>query len=87
MDGPRLFRDFSKENELLELKFGAMDGAVLEVGEVRKLADLPTRDEALAQLMAVIRAPIGKMVRMTADIPGRLVRTLAAHRDRQQAAS
>lgn len=87
MDGPRLFRDFSKENELLELKFGAMDGAVLEVADVRKLADLPTRDEALAQLMAVMRAPIEKMVRMTADIPSRLVRTLAAHRDRQQAAS
>ena len=87
MDGPRLFRDFGKESELLELKFGAMAGTVLEVAEVRKLADLPTRDEALAQLMAVMRAPIEKMVRMTADIPGRLVRTLAAHRDRAQAAS
>lgn len=85
MDGPRLFRDFSKENELLELKFGAMDGAVLEVAEVRKLADLPTRAEAMAQLMAVMRAPIEKMVRTTADIPSRLVCTLAAHRDRRQA--
>ena len=64
-----------------------MDGAVLEVAEVRKLADLPTRDEALAQLMAVMRAPIEKMARMTADIPGKLVRALAAHRDRRQAAS
>lgn len=85
MDGPRLFRDFGRENELLRLRFGAMDGAVLDVPEVRKLADLPTRDEALAQLMATLRAPIEKMARMTADIPGRLVRTMAAYRDRRQA--
>ena len=87
MDGPRLFRDFAKENKLLELKFGAMDGAVLEVADVRRLADLPTRDEALARLMAVMRAPIEQLARATADIPSRLARTLAAYRDRRQAAS
>lgn len=85
MDAPRLFRDFGKTNERLEMKFGVMDGAVLSVPEVRRLADLPSRDEALAQLMAVMRAPIGKLVRASAEIPGRLARTLAAHRDRRQA--
>ena len=87
MDAPRLFRDFGKTNERLELKFGVMDGAVLSVRDVRRLAELPSRDEALAQLMAVMRAPIGKLVRTSADIPGRLARALAAFRDRQQAAS
>ena len=85
MDGPRVFRDFSKENRLLEVKFGAMDGTVLEVDDVRMLASLPTREEALARLMAVMRAPIEKMVHVTADIPGRLARALAAYRDRQRA--
>ena len=88
MDGPRVFRDFAKEHELLELRFGAMDGTVLEVADVQRLADLPTREEALAQLMAVMRAPVEKLARVTADIPGRLARSLAAYRDtRQQAGS
>ena len=88
MDGPRVFRDFAKEHELLEIRFGAMNGEVLEIADVRRLAELPTRDEALAQLMAVMRAPVEKLARVTADIPGRLVRSLAAYRDtRQQAGS
>ncbi len=87
MDAPRLFRDFGKENERLELKFGAMDGAVLEKADVQKLADLPTRDEALARLMAVMRAPIEKMARVAADIPGSLARALAAYRDSRETES
>ena len=87
MDGPRLFRDFGQEHALFELKFGSMGGAVLEVADVCRLADLPTRDEALAQLMAAMRAPIEKLARVTADIPGRLARTLAAYRGRLQEGS
>ncbi len=86
-DAPRLFRDFSKANEHMELKFGAMDGAVLNTGEVRRLADLPSREEALAQLMAVMRAPAEKLVRTMAAVPAQLARTLGAYRDQRQAQS
>ena len=85
--GARLLRDFSKEHELLELKFGVLDGVVLDVSEVRKLADLPTRDQALSQLMSVMQAPIAKFVRTCNEIPGQLVRVTAAYRSEREAAS
>jgi len=42
------------------------------------LAKLPTRDEALATLMSVMNAPIGKFVRTINEVPGKLVRVVAA---------
>ena len=51
-----------------------------------RLADLPTREQALAILMGVMRAPIEKLVRTLAEPTAKLVRTVAAIRDQKQAA-
>ena len=50
------------------------------------MALLPSRDELLATLMATMQAPIGQFVRTLNEVPSRLVRTLAAVRDRKEAA-
>jgi large subunit ribosomal protein L10 len=47
---------------------------------------LPTRDEALSLLMAVMQAPVTKLVRTMNDIPGRVTRVVAAVKDQKQAA-
>jgi large subunit ribosomal protein L10 len=49
-------------------------------------ARLPTKDQALAQLMGLMRAPIEKLVRTLAEPQAKLVRTIAAVRDQKQAA-
>ena len=54
---------------------------------VEKVADLPTREQALAQLMGVLKAPIGKFVRTVAEPHAKLVRTIAAVKDQKQAAA
>ena len=46
--------------------------------ELKKLANLPTRDQALAILMGVMKAPIEKFVRTLAEPHTKLVRTIAA---------
>ncbi len=48
------------------------------------LASLPTREEAIAQLMSVMQAPIAKFVRTLAEPHAKLVRTIAAVRDKKQ---
>lgn len=78
----RLIRDFAKENEKLLVKTLAFDGQMLPAKDLDKLASLPTRDEALASLMAVMKAPISKLVRTLAEPHAKLARTLAAVRDR-----
>ena len=46
----------------------------------------PTPIRALAMLMSVMQAPVAKLVRTLNEVPGKLVRTVAAVRDAKQAA-
>ncbi len=50
------------------------------------MAELPTRDEAIAMLLAVMLAPITKLVRTVAEPYAKLARTFAGVRDQKQAA-
>lgn len=83
----RLIKDFVKENEKLKVKALAIDSQLLPPEGLSKLASLPTRDEAIAQLMSVMKAPITKLVRTMAEPHAKLVRTLAAIRDAKQSAA
>ncbi len=76
----RLFRDFAKENEKLVITVGAVGGQAIDAADIGKLANLPTRDEALAQLMSVMQAPVVKLARTFKEVPGKLVRTVEAVR-------
>ena len=81
----RLLKEFRKEHEALIVKFIAMDGRLLEADALDAIASLPTRDEALARLMGVIKAPITKLVQTLAAPQQKLVGTLAAVREQKQA--
>lgn len=82
----RLLRDFAKTAEKLVIKALAFDGQLLAAKDLDKLANLPTRDEALATLMAAMKAPITKLVRTMVEPHAKMVRTVAAVRDQKQAA-
>jgi large subunit ribosomal protein L10 len=58
----------------------AVGGQKLEANEIGKLANLPTRDEAISMLMSVMQAPVAKFVRTLNEVPGKLVRTVDAVR-------
>lgn len=81
----RLFRDFAKENDEFKVTVGAVGGEMLEAAEIGRLANLPTRDEAIAQLMSVMQAPIGKLARTMNEVPGKLVRTFEAVKQQKEA--
>lgn len=83
----RLIRDFVKENEKLKVKALSIDGQLLPASGLQTLASLPTRDEAIAQLMSVMQAPITKLVRTLAEPHAKLVRTIAAIRDAKESAA
>jgi large subunit ribosomal protein L10 len=83
----RLFKDFAKENKLFEVKALAVSGQMLGAEQLDVLAKLPTRDQALAILMSVMKAPATKLVQTMNEVPGKLVRTLAAVRDQKEAAA
>jgi len=64
----------------------SLGGQLLPGKDLDKVAALPTREQALAQLMGVMRAPIQKLVGTLAATPSKLVRTLEAVRVQKQAA-
>lgn len=82
--GARLFKDFAKENEAFEIKALSIGGELLPAAQIDALAKLPTRDEALTLLVAVIQAPIVKVVRTLNDIPGRITRVVSAVGEQKQ---
>jgi large subunit ribosomal protein L10 len=80
----RLLKDYAKKFEKLEVKALSIDGKLLPANDLNRLASLPTRNEAIAQLMSVMSAPITKFVRTLAEPHSKLVRTFAALRDKKQ---
>ena len=83
----RVVKDFAKANEKLVPTLVSIGGQVLSGKDLEKVASLPTREQALAMLMGVMKAPIQKFVGTLAAAPSKLARTLAAVRDQKQGAA
>ncbi len=82
----RVIKDFAKTNEKLVATLVSLGGQVLPAGDIEKIAALPTKNQALSQLLGVLKAPIEKFVRTVVAPHTKLVRTIAAVRDSKQAA-
>ena len=76
----RVVADYAKTNEKLVVRLVAFGGKLLPAADIDVLAKMPTREEALAQLMGVMKAPIEKFVRTLAEPHAKLVRTIDAVR-------
>ncbi len=85
-DTARLVRDFAKDNNLLEVKALSFGNSVLAGKELDAVAKLPTRDEAIALLMAVLQAPTTKLVRTFSETYAKCVRVVAAVGEKKRAA-
>lgn len=83
----RVIKAFAKDNDKLIATAVSLGGQLLPGKDLDKVASLPTREQALAMLMGVMKAPIRNLVGVMNAVPSKLVRTLAAVRDQRQAAS
>jgi large subunit ribosomal protein L10 len=82
----RVIDEYARTNDKLVVKLVSFGGKLLEPDALKSLAYLPTREQALAMLMGVMKAPISKLVRTLAEPYAGLARVLAAVRDQKQAA-
>ena len=64
----KVIADFAKENDKLEIKTGFMDGAVISLDEVNKLAATPNMDTLIAKMMGSLNSPISSLARLLATI-------------------
>jgi large subunit ribosomal protein L10 len=81
----RLIKEYAKYYAELEVKALSIGGALLGADQIDRVAKLPTLDEARSMLMSVMQAPVVKLARSLNEVPGKLVRTIAAVRDQKQA--
>ncbi|MEN8177355.1 MAG: 50S ribosomal protein L10 [Pseudomonadota bacterium] len=82
----RVIKDFAKGHEHLQVKLISIGGQLLAPSELETLAKMPTYDQAISMLMAVMKAPVEKLARTMKEVPGKLVRTVAAIKDAKEAA-
>jgi large subunit ribosomal protein L10 len=83
----RLIKGFAKDHDKLVPTLVSLGGSVLPGKDLDRVASLPTREQVLAQLLGVIKAPVVKFVRTLAEPHAKLVRTIAAVKDQKQAAA
>lgn len=57
-------RDLSKGLAPIKVKLGHLEGTVLSADEVQVLADLPSREILLSQLLGLLQAPATQLVRV-----------------------
>lgn len=77
-------RNFAKDNPLLVIKGGVMDGRVLDADEVKKLADLESREVLLAKLAGAMNATMGKAASLFQASLSQAARLMAALEDQKQ---
>lgn len=83
----RVVKAFARDHDRLVATLVSLRGQLLAPKDIDKVASLPTREQALAQLLGVLKAPISKLVRTLAEPHAKLVRTIAAVRAQKQAAA
>lgn len=76
--------EFAKANEALKIKGGVLEGKLISIAEIKALSSLPSRDELLAQLLAVWAAVPTGFVRVLNALPSGWVNVLDAMRRKKE---
>ena len=81
--GARLFKDLLKTGTKLEVKAISVAGTLCSSEQLDAVASLPTREQALSQLMSVMLGPVTKLAQVLHAVPSKLVRTMDAIREQK----
>jgi large subunit ribosomal protein L10 len=79
-------RDFARTNPLLVIKGGVLEGKALSADEVRRLADLESREVLLARLAGVLQASLSRAAGLFQAPLSQVARLAAALQDKRQSA-
>ena len=85
--GPaRALMDFIKGNNKLDVKVGVRSGTTMESADIKRLADMPSKDVMIAKALASMNAPASNFVRTLSEIPSSFVRVLGSIQRQKEAA-
>jgi len=81
----KVLSDFIKKHKKMEFKVGFVDGKVINVDEIKELAELPPKEELVAKLLASLNSPIYGLVNVLQGNIRNLVYTLNAIKEKKEA--
>lgn len=81
----KALRDFAKENDKLVIKSGYFEGKPLSEADVKKLADLESREVLLAKAAGAMKASMSKAAAVFVAPLSKAARTVDALRAKQEA--
>lgn len=58
----KIVNDFAKTHPKLELKMGFVEGEFYDAENIKKLAEIPSREELIAKLLGSLKAPVSNFV-------------------------
>jgi large subunit ribosomal protein L10 len=64
----KVVSDFAKTNDKLVIRAGVYSGKTLDVNGVKQLANIPTKEVLLAQLLGLMQSPISRTARVLAAV-------------------
>jgi len=64
----KVVNDFAKGNDKFVIKAGAYNGKLLDDNAVKALANIPTKEVLLAQLVGLLQSPISRIARVLAAV-------------------
>ncbi|MFT4201115.1 50S ribosomal protein L10 [Gordonia sp. (in: high G+C Gram-positive bacteria)] len=82
----KAIKKFAKDNKALVVKGGYMDGNVLSVAEIEKIADLETREVLLAKLAGAMKGNLAKAAGLFNQPASQVARLAAALQQQKEAA-
>jgi len=82
----KLISEFIKENRIMEIKGGLVEGKVIDAAAVKALANLPPREVLLARLLGSMQSPITGFVNVLQGNIRNLVYALDAVRQQKESA-
>jgi len=79
--------EFAKTVPAIQFKAGLLEGAPVGAGQIKQIAELPSREELLAKLVFMLQSPIARMVRGLGAITPQFVRLVEQIRLKKEAGS
>jgi large subunit ribosomal protein L10 len=77
----KVLKNFTAEFKKPTIRTGVVDRLIVTTEQIQTIADLPSRDILLSQLLGVLQAPASKLVRLLNEPASQLARVLQAKAD------
>jgi len=80
----KVLKEFGKEAPFVAMRGGILDGAIVTDVQLKALADLPSREELIAQVVGTIAMPLRNTVGVLSALPRNLVNALDQIRQQKE---